>query len=189
MKSRLLNLATMTLLGAMGGLTSTAEAVEQATIWNNSTHTVTYYCRQSNLGWSPPQVLDPGGHRSYAIAPGTQLIITFNSTPTNLPGSLSPPRPVATAAVANLADRGAFSCFRDMTPFDVGLSVMDLRTTQGLQLALLTLGHDPGPIDGFYGPQTISAVMAFQTDNNLLVDGNAGVLTRTALRGALNAKP
>jgi hypothetical protein len=188
MNRRLLSLAILACLGAMGGLTGTAEAVEQATIWNNSTHRVTYYCRQSNLGWSPPQALEPGEHKTYPIANGTQLIITFNSTPTNLPGNW-PTQTVATAAVATLADRGAFSCFNNVTPFDVNLSVMDLRTTQGLQLALVTLGYDPGPIDGLYGLQTASAVRAFQTANGLIVDGIAGVQTRSALRGTLNSQP
>jgi hypothetical protein len=189
MNPRLLSLAILTCLGAMAEFTRTAEAVEKATIWNNSTHTVTYRCRQSNLGWSPPLTMNPGEHLSHPIAPGTQLIISFNSTPTNVPGSWTPARQVATAAVATLADKGAFSCFRNVTSFEVDLSVMDLGTTQGLQLALVTLGDDPGPIDGFYGLQTVSAVKAFQSANALDVDGIAGNQTRTRLRSALNSQP
>src|SRR5689334_20787386 len=58
---------------------------------------------------------------------------------------------------------------------------IDLRTTQGVQLALATLGYNPGPIDGFYGPLTYLAVTKFQQDNGLIVDGIAGLQTRAQL--------
>lgn len=37
---------------------------------------------------------------------------------------------------------------------------LDADTLKGLQLALSTLGHDPGPTDGQYGPRTRSAIGA-----------------------------
>jgi hypothetical protein len=62
---------------------------------------------------------------------------------------------------------------------------IDLRTTQGVQLALATLGYNPGPIDGFYGPLTFAAVTRFQQDRGLIVDGIAGPQTRAELHYCL----
>lgn len=55
-----------------------------------------------------------------------------------------------------------------------------------MQADLAMLGYFAGKIDGLYGPLTRNAVMAFQADNGLVVDGIAGPKTQTAL---LNAKP
>jgi peptidoglycan hydrolase-like protein with peptidoglycan-binding domain len=49
-----------------------------------------------------------------------------------------------------------------------------------LQIALVNLGYDM-PVDGRYGPLTQSAVVDFQVDNGLTVDGITGRQTRTAL--------
>jgi len=43
-----------------------------------------------------------------------------------------------------------------------------------LQRRLLELGYDPGPVDGYFGYQTHSAVMDFQRDFGLRVDAVAG---------------
>ncbi|EMT38893.1 Putative peptidoglycan-binding domain-containing protein [Thermoanaerobacter thermohydrosulfuricus WC1] len=43
-----------------------------------------------------------------------------------------------------------------------------------LQMILQSLGYDPGPIDGIFGPRTKNAVMRFQRDNGLKVDGIVG---------------
>lgn len=45
------------------------------------------------------------------------------------------------------------------------------------QKRLLDLGYPLGKLDGFYGPQTKAAVMAFQRENNLEVDGVVGPRT------------
>ena len=50
-----------------------------------------------------------------------------------------------------------------------------------LQTLLLANGFNPGPIDGIFGSNTQSAVMAFQRSRNLTVDGIVGVQTWTAL--------
>ena len=42
-----------------------------------------------------------------------------------------------------------------------------------LQEILDTLGYDPGPVDGQYGPQTRTAIKTYQEDYNLVVDGRA----------------
>jgi len=50
----------------------------------------------------------------------------------------------------------------------------DVTSAQNL---LNNAGYSPGNIDGWYGPQTQSAVMSYQTDNSLSVDGQIGPLT------------
>jgi Ca2+-binding RTX toxin-like protein len=52
-----------------------------------------------------------------------------------------------------------------------------------LQRTLDDLGHDPGPIDGVYGPLTESAVRSFQSDAGIEVDGVTGPSTKRALFG------
>ena len=57
-----------------------------------------------------------------------------------------------------------------------------------LQRALAAAGFDPGPTDGSFGPETKSAVIAFQTQRGLAPDGHAGALTVAAL-GLADAPP
>ncbi len=52
---------------------------------------------------------------------------------------------------------------------------------KAIQLVLQAAGFDPGEIDGVCGPQTIAAVVAFQTAKGLEVDGIVGPLTWAAL--------
>lgn len=58
---------------------------------------------------------------------------------------------------------------------DRGADVMEA------QIALRNAGHDPGPIDGIFGPRTREAVLAFQAERGLQVDGIVGPQTRAAL--------
>lgn len=53
-----------------------------------------------------------------------------------------------------------------------------------LQTALKNAGFDPGAIDGIYGPQTSSAVAAYQAANGLPADGIFGPQTEATLYGA-----
>lgn len=58
----------------------------------------------------------------------------------------------------------------------------DPYSTSVLQAALTTLGFDPGPIDGRYGPPSQDAVRDFQADAGLAVDALVGPLTWAALQ-------
>jgi peptidoglycan hydrolase-like protein with peptidoglycan-binding domain len=74
---------------------------------------------------------------------------------------------IAVAALAVLAPAGALG----MPPYQVA----------GLQVALFRYGHYKGPIDGIAGPVTKRAIVAFQRERGLTVDGKAGKQTRVAL--------
>ncbi len=50
-----------------------------------------------------------------------------------------------------------------------------------LQEALKREGHDPGPLDGIFGPKTLSAVIGFQRATGLVVDGIVGPNTQAML--------
>jgi len=58
------------------------------------------------------------------------------------------------------------------------------RAVKALQRRLATLGYQPGPVDGRYGPRTEAAVVRFQATHRLTVDGVAGVRTHAALATA-----
>lgn len=69
----------------------------------------------------------------------------------------------------------------------------DLRVTRpplagpdvlAVQRRLVSLGYDPGPLDGRYGPATAAAVTAFQRATGIDADGIVGPETRKALAGA-----
>lgn len=51
-----------------------------------------------------------------------------------------------------------------------------------LQALLKTWGYNPGPIDGIFGPSTKAAVIAFQKDAGIAVDGIVGPITWQHLR-------
>lgn len=50
-----------------------------------------------------------------------------------------------------------------------------------LQRILFSIGYNPGPIDGIFGPLTRSAVVRFQLDNGLVPDGIVGPNTWAAI--------
>lgn len=56
---------------------------------------------------------------------------------------------------------------------------------QRLQGDLTRLGYNPGGIDGDYGDKTEKAVMQFQKDHNLTVDGVVGPQTGRQLGATL----
>ena len=50
-----------------------------------------------------------------------------------------------------------------------------------VQSHLIEAGFDPGPVDGIFGPLTLSGVITFQKDRRLRVDGLVGPKTKAAL--------
>ncbi|ARF58768.1 peptidoglycan-binding domain-containing protein [Streptomyces gilvosporeus] len=59
-----------------------------------------------------------------------------------------------------------------------GAQGQDVKNAQGL---LAAHGHDPGPIDGVFGPQTDAATRSFQEEADIVVDGQIGPQTWNAL--------
>lgn len=60
--------------------------------------------------------------------------------------------------------------------------------TSTLQQSLTAAGYYTGPVDGIYGPQTVTAVEAVQTAHGLPVTGTVDKATDAALRADLEAK-
>jgi peptidoglycan hydrolase-like protein with peptidoglycan-binding domain len=58
-----------------------------------------------------------------------------------------------------------------------------------LQTALKALGHDPGPIDGVFGPTTEAAVKAFQQEREIPADGVVGRVTWINIDEADQSEP
>ena len=56
---------------------------------------------------------------------------------------------------------------------------------KSLQENLETLGFNPGPIDGIFGPKTEAAVRGFQGSVKIQVDGIVGPETTGALKHAM----
>lgn len=61
----------------------------------------------------------------------------------------------------------------------------DSEAVTRLQIALRARGYFEGPITGYYGPLTRAAVMRFQRDYRLTVDGIAGPRTMAAMQGSV----
>ena len=62
-----------------------------------------------------------------------------------------------------------------------------LSVGRNLTIVLVALAFDPGPIDGNFGPRTESAVRAYQTQQNIGVDGIVGDQTWWTPAGAAGA--
>lgn len=52
---------------------------------------------------------------------------------------------------------------------------------KAVQKTLLDKNYNPGPADGLMGPKTISALKAYQKDNELMADGNITPATLKSL--------
>lgn len=61
------------------------------------------------------------------------------------------------------------------------------KAVRQLQTLARDYGHDPGPIDGIFGPLTRAAVMELQADLGIAVDGVVGDQTRKSLSTAVEA--
>ena len=76
--------------------------------------------------------------------------------------------------------------YRVDLPFQVGDSSSEVATLQQL---LLGAGHDPGPIDGVFGPMTEQAVVAFQEAHGLSLTGLIDQTEWDLLVGGLLIEP
>ena len=93
------------------------------------------------------------------------------TTTTTAPGNVTTTRPGTTATTA-FNPAGKPTVQEGSTGADVSL----------VQQRLTTLGHYTGAIDGSFGPGTKTAVIAFQTAENITpADGVVGPSTWTAL--------
>ncbi len=92
------------------------------------------------------------------------------------------PAPVITAQVVD--DAMGYLCTTDPESIDkVTRASSDAYATTVLQVALVQIGYEPGPVDGRYGPASKAAVRAYQADAGLEVDGLVGPKTWTSLQG------
>jgi len=62
---------------------------------------------------------------------------------------------------------------------------LNISTIADIQAALNQLGYGPLAVDGILGPLTENAIMAFQADYGLLVDGIPGIATKAKLQELL----
>lgn len=89
----------------------------------------------------------------------------------------------ATATTAAGSETTAASGSTDTTKASSGAAI-ESAITKDIQTVLAHLGYHTGPVDGIYGPHTISAIEAFQTDAGITVDGKYGPETHDALKEA-----
>lgn len=69
--------------------------------------------------------------------------------------------------------------------YGLGCAGMDPNVIRRIQAALLASKFDPGPVDGVFGPNTTTAVAAFQSVKGLVVDGKVGAQTAKSLQISL----
>ncbi len=89
---------------------------------------------------------------------------------------------VQVASLRLIADAGCFSDEEQVEALDAVTSY-----TTALQTSLATAGYLEGDVDGIYGPQTVAAVEALQSDAGLPVTGLVDRATAEALDAAVEA--
>ncbi len=139
---------------------------------------------KANVFTNRPPTLNTNLARRATTPPG-QGVISTNTTPrwqvyshsqTNLQSGETTARRVARFG----------STFRDPLASQQQPAIMPVRTDFDLQLTLDRLGFSPGNIDGLSGPQTRTALRAFQSQQGLPATGqlDANTRQRLATRGA-----
>ncbi len=109
-------------------------------------------------------------------AGGSTATTPATTTPTQPGGAATTPQETTTAPTASAV------------PTDTTLRRGDSGDSVSvLQQALLTLGFDPGAVDGKFGPVTEQAVSAFQKSAGLAEDGIAGAKTLAAVNESLKS--
>ena len=136
-----------------------------------------------------PLLLLRGGADSPAPTVSTPTTATPapEDRPTSTPTTPSTSTP-STTTPSTTTPTGGTTAFTlpEGTKLQVGAE-NDAALVRALQQALTTAGYNPGPADGTFGAQTEAAVVAFQQDNGLAVDGRVGPETASALANALAA--
>jgi serine/threonine protein kinase len=101
-------------------------------------------------------------------------------TTANSPESVAPPLPSAPPVALTPPPAGARGALEPTptVPAQPASAPIDVRALQG---KLKEMGHDPGPIDGVFGPRTRGALRAFQLAGHLPADGTMNQATRGAL--------
>jgi hypothetical protein len=117
---------------------------------------------------APAAVTQPGAASPTPKAKNPTSTTTTPSTSTTpaTPNTAPPASPVTLAAGETLS---------------LGASGEDVTKVQN---ALAAAGHDPGPVDGSFGPQTQAAVQSFQQAQGITADGIVGPETVKALNTA-----
>jgi Putative peptidoglycan-binding domain-containing protein len=90
-------------------------------------------------------------------------------------------------AVSLLAERIAAEGSRTLVsalPWPRETRPLSRSETQELQRRLTALGHDTQGVDGIVGPDTRSAVRAFQSSRGMVPDGYVSARLLEAVRGA-----
>jgi hypothetical protein len=109
-------------------------------------------------------------------AGGSTATTPATTTPTQPGGATTTPQETTTTPTASTV------------PTDTTLRRGDTGdNVSALQQALLTLGFDPGAVDGKFGPVTEQAVSAFQKSAGLAEDGVAGAKTLAAVNESLKS--
>jgi peptidoglycan hydrolase-like protein with peptidoglycan-binding domain len=103
-------------------------------------------------------------HAAGTMASGTPVTTTTTTTDTDSAAEGSATEPTATVTASGILREGSRG-----------------DDVQRVQELLTAVGYAPGPVDGIFGPKTKVAVLAFQDDHGLRVDGLAGSNTRAAL--------
>lgn len=113
-------------------------------------------------------------------APGGQPSSTPTTTPTT---PTTTPSTTPSTPAPSTGPTSGFS-LPEGTKLQLG-GENDAALVRQLQQALTKAGYNPGAADGTFGKQTEQAVVAFQQDNGLAVDGRVGPETAAALNSAI----
>lgn len=131
----------------------------------------------SDLGYAPGAADGISGPRTIAAVTAFQTEAGLKAD--GLAGRVT--RAALKTAFADVAAAGSGSESTSSSSSGIlrnGSRGPDVKT---LQTALREASYQPGPLDGIFGPRTELAVIAFQEDHGLRVDGLAGPNTRRAL--------
>ncbi len=132
--------------------------------------------RSSSSSYSAPSQPSSSPYRSYNAAPSQPANTAPRQPPpssyNSLRSSTGSSQPVDPGRPATVTPNR-----RDFDPNDQALVSLVTR----VQMALMIKGYDPGPIDGALGAKTKNALMHFQVDQGLEINGLMGTSTLNAL--------